>query len=125
MEKARLANPLPTSQNQNPVSTKRLLRVIIEQGDGLPKDYQQAIEWYTKAIALYHPSAETRKKHCEQVLRDQEQRMDKYQREIPSQIPQFPTTKYIFFDTECNGLPKYYNVDVCITSNWAARQAYR
>ena len=91
---------------------------LYEQGDGLPKDYQQAIEWYTKAIALYHPSAETRKKHCEQVLRDQEQRMDKYQREIPSQIPQFPTTKYIFFDTECNGLPKYYNVDVCITSNW-------
>lgn len=29
-----------------------------------------------------------------------------------------PTTKYIFFDTECNGLPKYYNIDVCITSNW-------
>ena len=28
------------------------------------------------------------------------------------------TTKYIFFDTECNGLPKYYNIDVCITSNW-------
>lgn len=91
---------------------------LYEQGDGLPQDYQQAIEWYTKAIALYHPSAETRKKHCEQVLRDEEQRMDKYQREIPSQLPQFPTTKYIFFDTECNGLPKYYNIDVCITSNW-------
>lgn len=91
---------------------------LYEQGDGLPQDYQQAIEWYTKAIALYHPSAETRKKHCEQVLRDEEQRMDKYQREIPSQLPQLPTTKYIFFDTECNGLPKYYNLDVCITSNW-------
>ena len=90
---------------------------LYEQGDGLPKDYQQAIEWYTKAIALYHPSAETRKKHCEHFLQE-EQRMKEYQREIQSQLPQLPTTKYIFFDTECNGLPKYYNIDVCITSNW-------
>lgn len=91
---------------------------LYELGDGLQQDYQQAIEWYTKAIALYHPSAETRKNHCEQVLRNEEQRMEEYQREIQSQFPQLPTTKYIFFDTECNGLPKYYNLDVCITSNW-------
>lgn len=91
---------------------------LYELGDGLQQDYQQAIEWYTKAIALYHPSAETRKNHCEQVLRNEEQRMEEYQREIQSQFPQLPTTKYIFFDTECNGLPKYYNIDVCITSNW-------
>lgn len=91
---------------------------LYELGDGLQQDYQQAIEWYTKAIALYHPSAETRKNHCKQVLRNEEQRMEEYQREIQSQFPQLPTTKYIFFDTECNGLPKYYNLDVCITSNW-------
>ena len=91
---------------------------LYEQGDGLPQDYQQAIEWYTKAIALYHPSAETRKKHCEHVIHDEEQCLEEYQREIQSQLPQLPTTKYIFFDTECNGLPKYYNIDVCITSNW-------
>ena len=91
---------------------------LYELGDGLQQDYQQAIEWYTKAIALYHPSAETRKKHCEHVLHDEEQCLEEYQREIQSQLPQLPTTKYIFFDTECNGLPKYYNIDVCITSNW-------
>ncbi|MEE1095467.1 MAG: leucine-rich repeat protein, partial [Paludibacteraceae bacterium] len=72
---------------------------LYELGDGLQQDYQQAIEWYTKAIALYHPSAETRKNHCEQVLRNEEQRMEEYQREIQSQFPQLPTTKYIFFDT--------------------------
>lgn len=38
--------------------------------------------------------------------------------DIQPQRQQLPTTKYLFFDTECNGLPQYYNVDVCITSNW-------
>lgn len=91
---------------------------LYEKGEGLLQNYQQAIIWYNKARSLYHPSAETRKNHCEQVLRNEEQRMEEYQREIQSQFPQLPTTKYIFFDTECNGLPKYYNLDVCITSNW-------
>lgn len=53
-----------------------------------------------------------------------EKQIEEYQQEVQVQCLQLtnitptPTTKYIFFDTECNGLPKYYNIDVCITSNW-------
>lgn len=53
-----------------------------------------------------------------------EKQIEEYQQEVQVQCLQLtnitptPTTKYIFFDTECNGLPKYYNLDVCITSNW-------
>lgn len=91
---------------------------LYEQGDGLPKDYQQAIEWYTKAIALYHPSAETRKKHCEHFLHEEEQRMKEYQREVQSQLQQSPINKYIFFDSESNGLPREPRLGVSFTSNW-------
>ena len=48
---------------------------LYETGKGLPLDYQQAIVWYTKAIALYHPSAGQRKKHCEKILHEEEQRL--------------------------------------------------
>ena len=82
---------------------------LYETGKGLPLDYQQAIVWYTKAVALYHPSAEKRKKHCEKVLHEEEQRLfeqnkpPKYhQNQLQSSIQ---TAKYLFFDTETTGLP--------------------
>ena len=43
---------------------------LYEKGEGLPQDYQRAIDWYTKAVSLYHPSAEERKKCCEQILQE-------------------------------------------------------
>ena len=82
---------------------------LYETGKGLPLDYQQAIVWYTKAVALYHPSAGQRKKHCEKILHEEEQRLfeqhkpPKYhQNQLQSSIQ---TAKYLFFDTETTGLP--------------------
>ena len=80
---------------------------LYEKGEGLPLDYQQAIVWYTKAVALYHPLAEQRKKHCEKVVHEEEQRLHEqnkiqYQNTSPSS-PQI--AKYLFFDTETTGLP--------------------
>ena len=82
---------------------------LYETGKGLPLEYQQAIVWYTKAIALYHPSAEKRKKHCEKVLHEEEQRLFEqhkppkhHQNQLQSSIQ---TAKYLFFDTETTGLP--------------------
>lgn len=37
---------------------------LYETGNGLPQDYQQAAEWYAKAVALYHPSAESKRRAC-------------------------------------------------------------
>lgn len=82
---------------------------LYEKGEGLLQNYQQAIIWYNKAISLYHPSAEKRKKHCEKVLHEEEQRLfeqhkpPKYhQNQLQSSIQ---TAKYLFFDTETTGLP--------------------
>jgi hypothetical protein len=43
---------------------------LYEKGEGLPQDYQRAVDWYTRAVSLYHPSAEERKKRCEQILQE-------------------------------------------------------
>ena len=87
---------------------------LYEKGEGLPQDYQCAIDWYTKAVSLYHPSAEERKKHCEQILQK-----DVYVAECQFDIQKSKqTAKYIFFDTECNGLPFSNKLGVDDTSNW-------
>lgn len=54
--------------NQGCAEAAYHLGELYEKGKGLPLDYQQAIDWYAKAVSLYHPSAEERKKHCEQIL---------------------------------------------------------
>ena len=86
---------------------------LYEKGEGLPQDYQCAIDWYTKAVSLYHPSAEERKKHCEQILQK-----EVYVAECQFDIQKKQTAKYIFFDTECNGLPLSNKLGVDDTSNW-------
>ncbi|MBO5405472.1 MAG: leucine-rich repeat protein [Paludibacteraceae bacterium] len=87
---------------------------LYEKGEGLPQDYQCAIDWYTKAVFLYHPSAEERKKHCEQILQK-----EVYVAECQFDIQKSKQTAiYIFFDTECNGLPRNKNLSISATSNW-------
>ena len=87
---------------------------LYEKGEGLPQDYQCAIDWYTKAVSLYHPSAEERKKHCEQILQK-----EVYVAECQFDIQKSKQTAiYIFFDTECNGLPRNKNLSISATSNW-------
>ena len=87
---------------------------LYEKGEGLPQDYQCAIDWYTKAVSLYHPSAEERKKHCEQILQK-----EVYVSECQFDIQKSKqTAKSIFFDTECNGLPFSNKLGVDDTSNW-------
>ena len=87
---------------------------LYEKGEGLPQDYQRAIDWYTKAVSLYHPSAEERKKYCEQILQEEQHEAECQFETQQSQ----QTTKYVFFDTECNGLPFSDKLGVDDTSNW-------
>lgn len=87
---------------------------LYEKGEGLPQDYQRAIDWYTKAVSLYHPSAEERKKYCEQILKKEQHEAECQYETHQSQ----QTTKYVFFDTECNGLPFSNKLGVDDTSNW-------
>lgn len=87
---------------------------LYEKGEGLPQDYQRAIDWYAKAVSLHNPSAEERKKHCEQILQK-----EMYVAECQFDIQKSKqTAKYIFFDTECNGLPRNKNLSISATSNW-------
>lgn len=90
---------------------------LYEKGEGLPKDYQQAIDWYAKAMNLYHPSAEMRMRYCQHILKNIES--DKQTPFASStDITSKYSKKYLFFDTECNGLPDNYNSDVTATNNW-------
>ena len=84
---------------------------LYENGKELPQDYHHAIGWYSKAIALFHPTAATRKKQCEQ-------RLIQFQQETRMQYEQSLKPTYIFFDIECNGLPQFYDMDVRMTNNW-------
>lgn len=87
---------------------------LYEKGEGLPQDYQRAIDWYAKAVSLYYPSAEERKKHCEQILQEEQHEAECQFETQQSQ----QTTKYVFFDTECNGLPFSNKLGVDDTNNW-------
>ena len=91
---------------------------LYENGKELPQDYHHAIGWYSKAITLFHPTAATRKKQCEQRLHKEEQRLIHFQQETRMQYEQSLKPTYIFFDTECNGLPQFYDMDVRMTNNW-------
>ena len=44
--------------------------------------------------------------------------MKEYQREMQLQLQQSPINKYIFFDSESNGLPREPRLGVSFTSNW-------
>ena len=95
---------------------------LYETGNGLPQDLKQAAEWYAKAAALYHPSAETKRRACLQKLEQEEQRMEAYQREQAQErvnrVAESAKAKYLFFDTETNGLPYNYKAGIENTSNW-------
>ena len=87
---------------------------LYEKGEGLPQDYKQAIDWYAKAVSLYNPLAEERKKYCEQILQKEQHEAEcQFEKQQSQQ-----TTKYVFFDTECNGLPFSNKLGVDDTSNW-------
>lgn len=91
---------------------------LYEMGENLPQDYHQAIDWYTKAEALFHPSASIRRKKCEQHIHEEEQRQLLLQQETQTRYQQLLTPTHLFFDTECNGLPQFYDMDVRMTNNW-------
>ena len=91
---------------------------LYEKGENLPQDYHQAIDWYAKAEALFHPSASIRRKKCEQHIHEEEQRQRLLQQETQTKYQQLLTPTYLFFDTECNGLPQFYDMDVRMTNNW-------
>ncbi|MGN0236086.1 MAG: leucine-rich repeat protein [Paludibacteraceae bacterium] len=98
---------------------------LYEAGNGLPQDFKQAAEWYAKATALYHPTAESKRRVCLQKLQQEEQRKEEYrreqqqeQRERAKQVAESAKAKYLFFDTETNGLPYNYKAGIENTNNW-------
>ena len=95
---------------------------LYETGNGLPPDLRQAAEWYAKATALYHPSAENKRRACLQKLEQEEKRMEAYQHEQAQErvnrVAERAKAKYLFFDTETNGLPYNYKAGIENTSNW-------
>ena len=95
---------------------------LYETGNGLPQDLRQAAEWYAKATALYHPSAENKRRACLQKLEQEEKRMEAYQheqaQERANRVAERAKAKYLFFDTETNGLPYNYKAGIENTSNW-------
>ena len=69
-------------------------------GDNLPKNLDMALNYYQKAAKA--------------AYKDAQQKADNISR---NQIPK-PMKTYLFFDTECNGLPRNYKASATDTNNW-------
>ena len=96
-------------------------------GENLAKDIHKALQYYQLAAKLSYKDAQLKAEQIQCEIEAEHQRYNEqmaafmneqimsYAQQTISQEGQ-PT--YLFFDTECNGLPQFYDVDVHMTNNW-------
>lgn len=96
-------------------------------GENLAKDTHKALQYYQLAAKLSYKDAQLKAEQIQCEIEAEHQRYNEqmaafmneqimsYAQQTISQEGQ-PT--YLFFDTECNGLPQFYDVDVHMTNNW-------
>ena len=96
-------------------------------GENLAKDTHKALQYYQLAAKLSYKDAQLKaeqiqfeieaehQRYNEQMAAFMNEQITSYAQQSISQEGQ-PT--YLFFDTECNGLPQFYDVDVHMTNNW-------
>ena len=96
-------------------------------GENLAKDTHKALQYYQLAAKLSYKDAQLKAEQIQFEIEAEHQRYNEqmaafmneqimsYAQQTISQEGQ-PT--YLFFDTECNGLPQFYDVDVHMTNNW-------
>ena len=99
-----------------------LLAEWYANGVNLTQDINKALQYYEQAAQSSYKDASNQ---AEQLQRKLEQLRYKEQKDyfindnlqLPTNTQEL-TKKYLFFDTECNGLPQNYKLGVSATDNW-------
>ncbi|MEE1254158.1 MAG: leucine-rich repeat protein [Paludibacteraceae bacterium] len=99
-----------------------LLAEWYANGVNLTQDINKALQYYEQAAQSSYKDASNQ---AEQLQRKLEQLRYKEQKDyfindnlqLPTNTQEL-TKKYLFFDTECNGLPQDYKLGVSATDNW-------
>ena len=99
-----------------------LLAEWYANGVNLTQDINKALQYYEQAAQSSYKDASNQ---AEQLQRKLEQLRYKEQKDyfindnlqLPTNTQEL-TKKYLFFDTECNGLPHNYKLGVSATDNW-------
>lgn len=96
-------------------------------GENLAKDTHKALQYYQLAAKLSYKDAQLKAEQIQFEIEAEHQRYNEQMAAFMNEqimsyaqqtIPQEGQPTYLFFDTECNGLPQFYDVDVHMTNNW-------
>lgn len=97
------------------------------KGENLTKDAHKALQYYQQAAKISYRDAHLKAEQLQREIEAEQQRyneqmaafMDEQVMSYAQQtIPEEIQSAYLFFDTECNGLPQFYDMDVRMTNNW-------
>ena len=103
-------------------------------GENLAKDNEKALQYYQMAAKTAYKDAVQKVKQIQDIIDEEKKRYDEQMLEFLNEqntyylqqanqarvnsIPEQPKIKYIFFDSESNGLPREPRLGVSFTSNW-------
>ena len=103
-------------------------------GENIAKDNEKALQYYQMAAKTAYKDAVQKVKQIQDIIDEEKKRYDEQMLEFLNEqntynlqqanqarvnsIPEQPKIKYIFFDSESNGLPREPRLGVSFTSNW-------
>ena len=100
-------------------------------GDVLPKDLNKALEMYERAAKTLYKDAKSKAQNIKQAIEEESQRQEAQMQEYMEELMNSrqhsaeqtssvnaAKVKFIFFDTEATGLPRFYNAPMTDTGNW-------
>ena len=103
-------------------------------GENLAKDNEKALQYYQMAAKTAYKDAVQKVKQIQDIIDEEKKRYDEQMLEFLNEqntyylqqanqarvnsIPEQPKIKYIFLDSESNGLPREPRLGVSFTSNW-------
>ena len=97
------------------------------KGENLTKDARKALQYYQQAAKISYRDAHLKAEQLQREIEAEQQRYNDQMAEFMNEqvmsyaqqtISEEVQPTYLLFDTECNGLPQFYDMDVRMTNNW-------